>query len=33
MASRMQKAFFVSVLVSAAIIVRDFYNCSTFFFL
>ena len=32
MASRMQKAFFVSVLVSAAIIVRDFYNCSTFFF-
>ena len=30
MASRMQKAFLVSVLVSAAVIVRDFYNCNTF---
>ena len=30
MGSRRQKAFFVSVLVSAAIIVRDFYDCNTF---
>ena len=30
MASRIQKAFFVSLLVSATIIVRDFINCNTF---